>query len=76
MRVSFRRHEEKDFVDICTQHDGKDVVSRVATAEDMARWPEEFAAYRGTPPLAAEAVPDEPRAPESAPTTVKLKRKG
>ncbi|NBD11828.1 hypothetical protein [Corallococcus silvisoli] len=78
MRVSFKQHEEKDFVDVHTGRDGKDVVSRVATAEDMVRWPEEYAVYLGQPAAdvtEAASTYTAPSVETPAPTT-KSKKKG
>ena len=54
--------EETEFVCISTGRDGKDVVSRLATDADKARWPEEYAAFAGT----SDAPPTE-TAPAAAP---------
>lgn len=50
--------EDVEFVSVSTGRDGKDVVTRLATDQDKARWPDEYAAFVGTsdaPP--AEATP-------------------
>ncbi|RKH08998.1 hypothetical protein D7X74_30410 [Corallococcus sp. CA047B] len=78
MKVSFRQHDGRDFVDIHTERDGKDVVSRPATDADKASWPEEYAVYLAEKSAASQPV-GEASAGESAPaptTTSKPKRKG
>lgn len=75
MRVSFESRprkiadgttEEAEFVCISTGRDGKDVVARLATDADKARWPEEYAAFVGP----SDAPPT-----ETAPATTPSKKK-
>jgi len=78
MRVTFELRQRKladgtseecEFVSISTGRDGNDVVIRLATDADRARWPKEYAAFVG-PSLAAPPVEI---APAAAPSKKKSK---